>query len=433
MSSVSSLIIFFYLTSTTTVKVILGSKKEISIPVKLHNDNGEIERFVFSYALSEEKYNLDYAVLRFCENHRVFRRFCLVLMEEALIKILELTSNRTAIIESDIPNAEGKNDRSVIAERVNKFRAEFTLHLFEEEEASEMEKERKIDMLIYETFLGSSSKSKPLVGDSVCFIHSCTLSSSSDSSILEEILQLLQSTQLLHSLRMIVVMNYGVAIRSLQQLQELYPTVLHIHRASDTNRFEIPTLRHIQHFARALHAKEADHVNILYLHTKGVSYKEEYRPVIDWRRMMLYFLVEKHETCLHLLASGDIDTLGCNLYINPSYYAGNMWWADSHYLAKLQELQWAGFKYQAEYWVLTGDRVRAYILHHSHTHHYEAEYPRERYAAASSTSPRLRRSAASTSYASAPLRSDEECIGECQTKNKTFNATAIAVLLSGSS
>jgi hypothetical protein len=111
----------------------------------------------------------------------------------------------------------------------------------------------------------------------------------------------------------------------------LFPTVAFIQRSSDPSRFEVPTLRHIHTFASRVYTSlypvtiedgvamtdidcrfrdpEQD-IQILYLHTKGVSYRERHVAVEDWTRMMLYFLIEEHRRCFHLLASGDFDAVG---------------------------------------------------------------------------------------------------------------------------
>jgi hypothetical protein len=51
-------------------------------------------------------------------------------------------------------------------------------------------------------------------------------------------------------------------------------------------------------------------VKVLYLHTKGVSYKKRYQQIEDWRDMMIYFLVEKHMANRYLLESGLFDAIG---------------------------------------------------------------------------------------------------------------------------
>jgi hypothetical protein len=42
-------------------------------------------------------------------------------------------------------------------------------------------------------------------------------------------------------------------------------------------------------------------VQILYIHTKGVGYREDFQQVQDWRQVMLHFTVTLHQRCYHLL------------------------------------------------------------------------------------------------------------------------------------
>ena len=44
-------------------------------------------------------------------------------------------------------------------------------------------------------------------------------------------------------------------------------------------------------------AEQNPNAYILYLHTKGNSYESELQNITDWINMMLYFLVEKYESC----------------------------------------------------------------------------------------------------------------------------------------
>lgn len=176
-------------------------------------------------------------------------------------------------------------------------------------------------------------------------------------------------------------------------------TNLHwIHRSHDTSSFETLSIRHLHNFAQFLtlersRSRHWSAPQLLYLHTKGVSYRNvdntdgtnslDY--INDWRRMMLYFLVEKHESCFHLLRSGEFDTLGSN-YISSGhhrFYSGNMWWADAGFIARLASLDPLAPKYAAEHWLLgSSERSRAYVLHSSEVIHALELYPRSRYVPA---------------------------------------------------
>jgi len=70
----------------------------------------------------------------------------------------------------------------------------------------------------------------------------------------------------------------------------------------------------------------------LYLHSKGVT-KQNNQYVTDWRNVMEYFLIFKHQECLKELDTHD--TVGIN-YIN-NHYSGNFWWSKGLYYMTLAD------------------------------------------------------------------------------------------------
>ncbi len=121
---------------------------------------------------------------------------------------------------------------------------------------------------------------------------------------------------------------------------------------------------------------------MLYLHTKGVSYEEVHPQVEDWRNMMMYFLVERHASCIHLLQSGEIDCVGTNYMSLPRHmFSGNFWWASASYLASRPEQRYQeSAKYEAESWLLQESTARIFTLHNSNIVHSRHVYPRHCYA-----------------------------------------------------
>ena len=126
--------------------------------------------------------------------------------------------------------------------------------------------------------------------------------------------------------------------------------------------------------------------NILYLHTKGISYNDDDQKENDWIDMMLYFLVEKFELCLEKLQQG-IQTIGCNYYDekikirNPKCFGGNFWWADSQYISTLPSLIEKTENVNpndAEFW-LCKNNPSVYELHNSKINHYIDVYPPQNY------------------------------------------------------
>ena len=145
---------------------------------------------------------------------------------------------------------------------------------------------------------------------------------------------------------------------------------------------------------------------VLYLHTKGVyrggSLSE------DWRRMMLYFCVERWRDALSMFDDPSRLAVGCNLKnkrlgrrysqgldvlnLPPLWhYSGNFWWAKSEAICSLPDpesqeakriLTWKGIKpsLAAERWIGELGFEHLGLLHKSRVDHYTKRYPRSRYA-----------------------------------------------------
>ena len=94
-------------------------------------------------------------------------------------------------------------------------------------------------------------------------------------------------------------------------------------------------------------------LQVLYLHTQGVSYKEIPIAILDWTRLGLYFTVETMDRAVALLDTGRFDAVGAwgdtssSSSSSPSnsssstvsrYFPGNFWWARAEYIAALPPL-----------------------------------------------------------------------------------------------
>lgn len=112
---------------------------------------------------------------------------------------------------------------------------------------------------------------------------------------------------------------------------------------------------------------------VLYLHTKGVTWDNEIKPIAtSWRRFMESYVIKQWEKCINILDT--YDTCGVLLrdkafyntgkpdYIckDAVYYDGNFWWATTDYIAKLNpdylytdDTPWLRGK--SELWIGTGD------------------------------------------------------------------------------
>ena len=210
----------------------------------------------------------------------------------------------------------------------------------------------------------------------VSFIHSCSLEGQ-NSQILIDILGILRSSGLIDRLDMIWVLNYGVDIADSVKVQ--FPKVAWVQCSRDVSGFEVPTIRALHKWSQ-LASEQDSNAHVLYLHTKGVSYREVYQQIEDWRRMMMYFLVEEHVACYHLLQSGLFDAIGSNYVTSPTrYFSGNFWWATTSYLSSLPDLSITSGKYDAEHWVLSAKSSRIYVMHSSAVNHAIEVYPGHKY------------------------------------------------------
>jgi len=204
------------------------------------------------------------------------------------------------------------------------------------------------------------------------FIHSCNLHG---TKMLEHLLESVSHiTNVTNVITKIFVINIGPPITdSFGELVEI------TNYSEDVSLFEIPTLNKIKQFSI-----DNPDCYILYLHTKGLSYKFENVFVNDWIDMMLYFLTIKNNiNLLHYY-----DTIGCNYYQTDTisaHWSGNFWWARSNYLKNLPDLEEKSIQrftpefYASELWLFKGCPY-FYEIHKSPIKdHYLERYQKERY------------------------------------------------------
>jgi hypothetical protein len=166
----------------------------------------------------------------------------------------------------------------------------------------------------------------------------------------------------------IFIINIG------NKLNSVYgENVVIIEYSDNTNLYEIPTINIMHSFCvRNPESK------VLYLHTKGVSYHVCPPSVVDWRNMMLYFLI--NNDCIKLL--DDYDIVGCNYLENPSrpHFSGNFWWTRASHVVKLKPIE-TSVKHDAEWWIFSNNESSPsyYSMHNSNINHYHELYPLEKY------------------------------------------------------
>ena len=213
----------------------------------------------------------------------------------------------------------------------------------------------------------------------VCFIHSCNMKNTG-TDILDSLLDSIKTSGLLKILDTIIINNVGLPLDA--KYANFHSNVRVIQHSVNTDEYELPTIKLMYNYSQ-----QEPGVKVLYLHTKGVSYRKEdfiYSKNADWVNYMLYFLVNRYTSCIRLL---DIyDTVGCDyttLRGNP-HYAGNFWWATTDYLKTLS-IDTLKVKHDAEWWVLSGNSNKC-VVHTSNFDWYSMDtYKLDSYIQDSST------------------------------------------------
>jgi hypothetical protein len=166
----------------------------------------------------------------------------------------------------------------------------------------------------------------------ICFIHSTNINITG-TSILDMLIYYLIDSELIDKLEYIVVNNIGIPVDE-EKYKQINKKIIVINFSEDSTLFENATMKQVVIFS-----KLNENYNILYLHTKGVSYTPDhyfYPGIISWIHYMLYALIDESDKCIKLLNS--YDTIGVNIKENdqnPTHYSGNFWWGRTSYLKKL--------------------------------------------------------------------------------------------------
>jgi len=200
-----------------------------------------------------------------------------------------------------------------------------------------------------------------------CFIHSCHLEKSGTKK-LENLVTRIKNSNLLDNIEHVYINNIGLP------LQNTFGSKFIVNNYSENPfLYEIPTLNKILEFS-----KNNPNSYILYLHTKGIRYVDDYIEENDWIDMMSYFLIDHNKNCFTKLDEG-YETTGCNFVHYRHHFSGNFWWAKSDYLSKLDPLDEINpIKNEAEFWLFFKS-PKFYCLHSSNVNHYSTRYPKELY------------------------------------------------------
>jgi len=113
----------------------------------------------------------------------------------------------------------------------------------------------------------------------------------------------------------------------------------------------------------------------LYFHTKGVTHygTEKYPNVVDWSKVMEYFLIDRFHYCLRNL--NDYEAVGINFLNVPLHFSGNFWWTTHNYFIQLDGVEGIEdllFKKNPKYLSLFQTGLEGYG-------HYNQPYPESEY------------------------------------------------------
>ena len=121
----------------------------------------------------------------------------------------------------------------------------------------------------------------------VCFIHSTNMNITG-TRILDMLINYLNYNDIINKLEFLVINNIGEPLDE-DKYKNINEKIIVINYSNDISLFENATIKQIVTFSK-LH----DNYNILYLHTKGVSYKDDhyfYPGILSWINYMLYSLI----------------------------------------------------------------------------------------------------------------------------------------------
>ena len=156
-----------------------------------------------------------------------------------------------------------------------------------------------------------------------------------------------------------IVGTFPIALPSKVEVLFHYP---------DIRLAEIPTLNALRE-----HSLSED-FNVLYMHTKGVSYLAKgntKKSVTFWRKYLEHFCIGRWRECLEAL--NEFDAAGCEFQqIKNPHFSGNFWWSRSSYLRTLSRVEDVVVygehaihqRMKAELWVGSNPEIRVKELFH---------------------------------------------------------------------
>jgi hypothetical protein len=334
------------------VSELMDGAVRLQLPIMVQDTDGSKSGVIFALHHDED---ISEAVARFCFHNSIADLFCSTLMSTVVNKISE-----NAELHSNF--FIGSNNAVRLAEA------------FYNEAAYDRINDIRVPIIQF-----------PAQAKRVVIIHSCTFQEQ-QYDVLGDMLHRIEQSGMLRAVDGVWVINYGaersvpLCTDSLSKTDACINNPDHVHMvqvASHCESFESPTIRFITDLSRVL----SSDAQILYMHNKGASYADIPQSITDYRNMMMFFLVEKHEACYYLLRSGVLDVLGINFRSNVTgghFLSGNFWWATAGYISSIPHYSFVN-KYDAERFILAHPSPRVYVLYESGSDDINVLHPREGY------------------------------------------------------
>lgn len=150
------------------------------------------------------------------------------------------------------------------------------------------------------------------------------------------------SSGILNYIENIYITFLGSNIKELDWLLEKDKKITIKNYSRDNNHFERLCLNDLLYWSKN------NDGNILYIHSKGVS--RPHNPYVwGWRKLMEYYLINKHKICIDKLNNG-YDAVG-SIVINQGlthhkildenhcyHFSGNFWWSKTDYIRRLSKI-----------------------------------------------------------------------------------------------
>ena len=174
-------------------------------------------------------------------------------------------------------------------------------------------------------------------------------------TVLLEILNTMDRFGLMDKAHVVYVSLLGIPSerKIAKAAMKAWPKVCVLFETSDSDNFKATSINLLRSYIREI----SNDSLVLYAHTKGsTKYRrylgdQQHLAEDDWRRYMLYFLVEKWGTCVSALSSLGYKSCGVQLtFAEVPYYNGNFWWATGAYLKDV-----LGNEEKDVHWILDQD------------------------------------------------------------------------------